>query len=448
MAGKKILENYRGFDDGLSYLTGVSDLNPWALRAMTRPHTYTGPNFWVFYNDTIELIKEYLHTKATLIPIPGPGRVVMDAALNNFFEPGDRMLMIDNGYWGRYPEVMAQTYGIKLVPLVIPIQRPVDPQAVEEKLKSEKNIKAVHVMHVETETGIINPVKQIGEVVRRLAPNVLYIVDSATAFPGNPIDFDKWGIDVGYFVSHKGFNGPSGLNYLIVNDRAMKAFRNRSKPPQAWYTSIQTWLDIWLENTNDGRHCLESFPNVILQAMRAKLDLMNELGEERYLKKYELASRAIRMGVRKMTEPADMLIGAGPRCQGCPGCEAPDPSLTLDGKGRFCAQTDVSIAYPKNTDWKKIVEVIQERYWITCPHFGFGDERKDGYFYTANGMRIGSINDRQHYPRNILALITALGFTLKEGGIPGIKWEKGVEATNEVLKEMQRTLGWKYYDAE
>ena len=39
-------------------------------------------------------------------------------------------------------------------------------------------------------------------------------------------------------------------------------------------------------------------------------------------------------------------------------------------------------------------------------------------------------------------------FTLKEGGIPGIKWEKGQEATNEVLKEMKKTFGGKYYDAE
>jgi len=46
------------------------------------------------------------------------------------------------------------------------------------------------------------------------------------------------------------------------------------------------------------------------------------------------------------------------------------------------------------------------------------------------------------------SFVTALGFTVKEGGIPGIRWEKGVEATNEVLKEMQGTLAWKYYDAE
>jgi len=57
-------------------------------------------------------------------------------------------------------------------------------------------------MHVETETGIINPLKEIGNVVHQIAPDALYIVDSATAFPGNPIDFDKWGIP--------GFGGKRG----------------------------------------------------------------------------------------------------------------------------------------------------------------------------------------------------------------------------------------------
>jgi aspartate aminotransferase-like enzyme len=371
----------------------------------------------------------------------------MDAALNNFLEPGEKMIMIDNGFWGRYPEVMAQTYGIEIVPLVFSVNRPVDPETVEKKLKEmKKDIKVVHMMHVETESGMINPIRRIGEIVHRHLPDALYIVDSATAFPGNKLRVDDWGIDVDYFVSHKGFNGPSGLTFLSVNKRAMEVVRRRKTLPRGWYTSIKNWNESWLEYENDGRHCAESFPNVILLAMRAKLDLMNQMGEEKYLQKYRLASKAIRMGLRKMTEPDDFLLVPGPRCEGCPGCEADDPNESPDGKGRFCAQTDVAIAYPPGTDWKKNVEILEERYWITCPHFGFGDSRKEGYFYSANGMRVGIVNDRQHYPHNILALIAGIGFSLKEAGVKKIRWEKGVEATNKVLEEMRRELGWDYYE--
>ena len=129
----KNAEDFRFFDHGLSYLTGVSDLNPWVMRAMMRPHSHTGGEFWQYYNETVEMIKQFMHTKSTLVPIPGPGRVAMDAVLNNFFEPGDRMFVIDNGYWGRYPEVMARTYGIEVVLLSVPADRPIDHQIVEEK---------------------------------------------------------------------------------------------------------------------------------------------------------------------------------------------------------------------------------------------------------------------------------------------------------------------------
>lgn len=447
MTEYKNFDEYRGFDHGLSYVTGISDLNPWTLRYMMRPHSHTGRTFWCFYNETIEMIKAFLHTKGTLVPFPGPGRVAMDAALNNFLEPGEKMVMVDNGYWGRYPEVMAETYGIQLIPLVFPSSRPIDPKVLEDRLREvPRDVKAVHIMHVETECGIINPVKRIGEIVHRNLPNALYMVDSATAFPGNKIELDNWGIDVDYFVSHKGFNGPSGLTFLAVNDRAMEAFRRRSTLPRSWYTSIQTWMDSWLENKDDGRHCQESFPNVILYAMRAKLDLMNQMGEGKYLKKYALASKAIREGLRHMTEVPAALMVLGPKCAGCPGCDAPDPNLTADGRGRFCAQTDVAISYPPGMDWKKNIEILEERYWITCPHFGFGDGRKEGLFYGPNGMRVGIVNDRQHFPHNILALITALGFSLKECGIPDITRDKALEATNAVLRQMQQELGWGYYE--
>jgi hypothetical protein len=61
-------------------------------------------------------------------------------------------------------------------------------------------------------------------------------------------------------------------------------------------------------------------------------------------------------------------------------------------------------------------------------------------------MRVGIVNDRQHYPHNILALIAGIGFSLKEAGVKKIRWEKGVEATNKVLEEMRRELGWDYYE--
>jgi hypothetical protein len=406
----------------------------------------TSADFLKYYQETLDMIKKYMRTKADLVPIVGPGRAPMDMAVNSFCEPGDKMLFIENGYWGRYPaDVMAPHYKIKPVLLTFDARKPMNLASVEEKLKKEKDLKAIHLVHVETEVGAINPVRQIGELVQQYAPDAIYIVDSASAFPGNPIDVDKWHIDVDYFVSHKGFNGPSGLNFLSVNKKAMDVFSKRKTLPGSWYSSIKTWYDIWVNCPDDSRHCLASFPNPILHAMRAKLDLMNSMGEEMYMKKYEIASRALREGLRAMTEVSGSLIARGPACKGCPGCDAPDPNLckTME-EGRLCSQTMFTLRYPENFNWKKFMDILENRYWIVAPHFGFGDERKDGYFYSANGVRIGSIREDQHYPRNIIAVLVATGLALRESGVKGINWSRGVEAAAEVMKQF-KDIGYRMY---
>ena len=440
------IDEYLSFDWGMTYLTGVSDLHPRTLRYMMRPHSMTSPDFFRYYHETVEMMKKYMHTKADLVPIVGPGRAPMDMTLNSFCEPGDKALFIENGYWGRYPaDVMAPHYGIKPILLTFDVHKPMDIDIVEKKLKEEKDIKAVHIVHVETEVGAINPVKQIGELIREHTPDAAYIVDSASAFPGNPLEVDKWNIDVDYFVSHKGFNGPSGLNFISVNKKAWDVFNKRKTLPRSWYTSVKTWYDVWVNCPNDSRHCLESFPNPIFHAIRAKLDLMNIMGEEMYLKKYEIVARAIREGMRSMTEPPNYLVIRGPRCEGCPGCDASDPNICKSvEEGRLCSQTMFGVAYPKGFPWQKFMDIMENRYWLVLPHFGFGDDRKTGYFYSANGMRIGFIREDQHYPRNVIAMLAAVGLAMRECGVKEIKWERGVEKAVEIMKGF-KDIGYTMY---
>lgn len=444
------IDDYTSFDQGLSYLTGCSDLHPRTMRYMMRPHSQITSDFMKFYDETIESIKKYMHTKADLMPIVGPGRAAMDMVLNSFCEHGDKVLFIDNGYWGRYPaQVMAPYYKIRPILLTFDVHRQMDLGAIEKKLKEEKPLKAVHMIHVETEIGAINPVKQVGDLIKQYSSDTLLIVDSASAFPGNPLETDKWGIDVDYFVSHKGFNSPSGLNFVSINKKAWSVFDKRKSLPNSWYTSIGAWKDIWVDCPNDSRHCPESFPAVIFEAMRAKIDMMNSMGEEKYLKKYEIASRAIREGLRKMTEPQDSLVLRGPKCKNCPGCDAADPNLSSSIEdSRLCSQTMFGVRYPfKPFPIQKFREVLENDLWWYIAHQGFGDDRKDGYFYSANGLRIGIIREDQHYPRNIVSMLFCVGYALRKCGVKAVSQiQKGVETAIEVMKEY-RDIGYQMYQS-
>ena len=91
--------------------------------------------------------------------------------INSFLEPGDKALFIDNGYWGRYAaDLIAPEYDVKAKLHTQDSHVQLDLDKIEKDLKEEKDLKAVHLVHVETETGAINPVKQIGELVKKHAP--------------------------------------------------------------------------------------------------------------------------------------------------------------------------------------------------------------------------------------------------------------------------------------
>jgi hypothetical protein len=171
---------------------------------------------------------------------------------------------------------------------------------------------------------------------------------------------------------------------------------------------------------------------------------MEMMGEERFIKKSEIAGRAIRIGIRAMTEPRNKLVIRGPMCKYCPGCEAVDPNLAgIVEEGRYCSQTMFGVKYPKGFDWKRFMDILQDRFWIVAPHFGFGDDRKDGYFYSANGMRIGFIREDQQLPRNIISVLAATGMALQECGV-SVDWKRGVEEAAKVLEEY-RDIGFTMY---
>lgn len=425
-------EDYTSFDEGLSYLCGQSDLSTRALRYMLRPHTYTSSEYVKYYQEIVDMLKKLVHTEATLLMIPGPIRVGMDTSIASVTEPGDKILALWNGYWGRYVAYMVKTYEGTTVFSKQEPEYPIDPNAVERKLEEERNIKAVHVVHCETENGILNPIDEIGEVVKKFP--ALYIVDSATAVPGNKLDHDKWGIDICYFGSHKGMNAPSGLTPITVSKKAWEVINNRKTPIRSWYSNLVTWTKVWLDpmekDPHEVPHCIESYPAPILHAIRAKLDYINRLGEDRYLKKYELASRAMRLGMRAMgLEPV-------PDCNKCPGCVA---------EKKFCSHTNFAVRFPPGVDGSKFGLLLGDRYWITAHHASFGPDKEMGFpkpkWFTAEAaMRIGTINDIQHIPRNILAMIVSTGLTMTELGARGLDIMKGIQAANEVFKEYEKLI--------
>ena len=163
-------DRWHAFDDLQSAIPGGTSLHPAVLRNMQRP--YVNPwsdDFVAYFEETLALLKRLYNTSGDVLVMTGPIRMAMDAVVCSLLEPGEKAAAVAvNGHWGELFTVMARAHGA--VPLVLDEQwgTPIDPDVVRRQLDAvqDENVKALFVTHVETSTGIANPVEEIGEIAR------------------------------------------------------------------------------------------------------------------------------------------------------------------------------------------------------------------------------------------------------------------------------------------
>jgi aspartate aminotransferase-like enzyme len=112
---------------------------------------------------------------------------------------------------------------------------PITPAAVEAAL-SKKKYEAILIVHNETSTGLVNPVKEIAAAVKRVSPDTLICVDAVSSLAGDKIEMDAWGLDMLLTSAQKALALPPGISLAAVNDRAMA--RAEQVPNRGWYFDL------------------------------------------------------------------------------------------------------------------------------------------------------------------------------------------------------------------
>jgi aspartate aminotransferase-like enzyme len=174
----------------------------------------------------------------------GEGILGLESACASLIEPGDKVLVLDNGIFGRGFADFADLYGAEVTKWEFPYNQEIDINELAEKLAAENDFKFATFVHCETPTGIIN---NIGEITKLLNKhNILSVVDSVSAIGGVPIEVDEWGIDIILGGSQKCLSVPPGLTFMSVSDAAWNAVNNRETPVRGYYTNLQLWQN-WYE---------------------------------------------------------------------------------------------------------------------------------------------------------------------------------------------------------
>ena len=173
--------------------------------------------------------------------ISGSGTLGWDMVAANLVERGDDVLVLHTGYFADSFADCFETYGVSATQLKAPIgERPELPD-VEKALK-ERNYKLITVTHVDTSTGVLSEIEALSELVHRVSPGTLVVVDGVCSVGCEDIQFDNWKIDVVLTASQKAIGCPAGLCISMYSGRAIDSFNNRKTMPGSYFASFKNWL--------------------------------------------------------------------------------------------------------------------------------------------------------------------------------------------------------------
>jgi len=229
----------------------------------------------------------------------GTGTSGMEAAVANLTKPGTRALVVVTGYFGDRLAQMLERYGATVSRVQVEWGRACDPSQVERALAEPTDI--VAMVHGETSTGVVNPVKEIAAIAQ--ARGALTIVDAVTTLGGVPLKTGTWGIDACYSCTQKGLGAPSGLAPISFSARALE----RRTPSRSFYLDITLLEDFWLRRKY---HHTISAP--LVYALHEALEVVEEEGLEARWARHQrhhqaLAAGLEALGVSLLPPPAERL---------------------------------------------------------------------------------------------------------------------------------------------
>jgi alanine-glyoxylate transaminase/serine-glyoxylate transaminase/serine-pyruvate transaminase len=267
---------------------GPSSVPPRVLSALTNPVIgHLDPEFLALMQEVQAMLRFVFQTENELtVPISGTGSAGMEAALCNFIEPGDRVLIAVKGYFGERLVEIAGRYGATVDRLDRPWGQAFDPQEVVDAL-GRASYKLVAIVHAETSTGVLQPgIAEIASAAHR--SGALLVLDAVTSLGGLPVEIDAWEVDVAYSGTQKSISAPPGLAPLTVSPRAREMLRNRKTPVRNWYLDLSMLEKYW----GKERTYHHTAPISMNYALREALRLVVEEGlEARFARHHANAQR-------------------------------------------------------------------------------------------------------------------------------------------------------------
>ena len=344
------------------------------LQASARPMiNHRGPEFAALLAALTRALQDFLRTKGDVLLLTASGSGGMEAAIANTLSRGDKVLLFVNGAFGERFAAICKTYGVDARRIDVPWGRAVEPDLVRDELAKEKGkdaAKAVLITHNETSTGVLNPIKEIGEIVRESGK--LFIVDSISGAGAAELAVDDWGIDVLVTASQKAWGAPPGVAIVTMSDKAWKAY-DRSDLPKAYF-------DLQSYKASLEKGATPATPAVsVFIALQESLRLMSEEGMASILKRHRDLAASTRRGLGAL-------------------------NLGIFGDERYASPAVTAFRMPARVDARNLMRILRDDHDTII---GGGQGKLEGQIARVGHMGFVTVPD-------LLAFFSALESTLKD----------------------------------
>lgn len=277
---------------------GPSDVSPRVLEAMSRPTIGHLDTAFVEMMDEVKTLLRYaFQTENELtMPVSAPGSAGMEACFVNLVEPGDKVIVCQNGvFGGRMKENVERCGGVAMM-----VQdewgRAVDPAKLDDAIKANRDAKIVAFVHAETSTGALSDAKTLVEIAHR--HGCLAIVDAVTSLGGTPLRVDAWGIDAIYSGTQKCLSCTPGLSPVSFGASALEKIRNRKSKVQSWFMDLNLVMGYWGSAGRRSYH--HTAPINALYGLHEALVMLQEEGLDLAWARHQKNHLALRAGLEAM----------------------------------------------------------------------------------------------------------------------------------------------------
>ncbi|WP_160686697.1 alanine--glyoxylate aminotransferase family protein [Clostridium sp. C2-6-12] len=246
--------------------------------------------FVEFYKNTCDKVGKIINTKSPVYILSGEGILGLEAACASLTEPGDRVLVLDNGIYGRGFKEFATIYGGVGVYFSDDYSKTIDVEKLRMFLEKDHDFKYATIVHCDTPTGVLNDLSKICPLLNEYG--ILTVVDSVSAMGGEEIRVDDWKIDIALGGSQKAFSVATGLTMVSVSEKAKAEMKNRKTPVVGFYCNLTIWenyyVDKWFPYT---------MPISDIMGLSKACDNILEEGIENVLNRHEKIAVAARNAV-------------------------------------------------------------------------------------------------------------------------------------------------------